>query len=91
MVVGWRNWPRNAGREVSVDETILAFEAEFDVETGELKWINFHDRNLSQLFAWRKEPARESIRSGLLHSRVWFYCCSSREAYFSQDGFQHWS
>ena len=43
--MGWRNWPRNAGREVSVDETILAFEAEFDVETGELKWINFHDRN----------------------------------------------
>src|SRR5262249_35820353 len=43
VVVGWRNWPRNANRTVYVEETILAFRAEFDVESGELKWLNFHD------------------------------------------------
>jgi hypothetical protein len=41
-VVAWRNWPRNANRFVSIDETTRAFAAEFDVETGELKWINLN-------------------------------------------------
>jgi hypothetical protein len=42
-VISWRNWPRNAHRFVSVDETRLAFTAEFDLETGELKSIWFQD------------------------------------------------
>jgi hypothetical protein len=39
----WRNWPLHAGRTVWISETRLAFSAEFDLETGELKWISFHD------------------------------------------------
>jgi hypothetical protein len=42
-VLAWRNWPRNAHRFVAVEETTLALQAEFDLETGELKWISFHD------------------------------------------------
>jgi len=57
LVLDWRNWPRNAGREVSVDETRSAFAAEFDLETGELKWINFHDPNF--IAALRVAQAKE--------------------------------
>jgi len=43
VVVGWRNWPRNAHRFVDVSETANALSVEFDLETGELKWISFED------------------------------------------------
>jgi hypothetical protein len=55
MVVSWRNWPDDKTRDVSIEETKLGFEAEFDLETGDLKWISFSDpqiigalRNLQQ-------------------------------------------
>jgi hypothetical protein len=43
VIVDWRNWPHNTGRTVWTSETKLAISAEFDLETGELKFIKFHD------------------------------------------------
>ncbi len=59
VVIGWRNWPRD--RDGSEDQTVLAFEAEFDVESGELKWINFHDRDFVEALrvAQKAEPGRQ--------------------------------
>jgi hypothetical protein len=33
---------------VHIDETRLALSAEFDLETGELKWISFEDPRLAR-------------------------------------------
>jgi len=44
--VEWRNWPKNPGKTVWVSETKLGYAAEFDLVTGELKWIDFYDLRL---------------------------------------------
>jgi hypothetical protein len=59
VVVGWRNWPKKSNRFVSIDETRLAFAAEFDTETGDLKWINFRDPDF---IAALRRTARTKIR-----------------------------
>jgi hypothetical protein len=47
--VDWRIWPiepEHPGRMVTINETRLGFGAEFDLETGELKGIQFIDPDL---------------------------------------------
>jgi hypothetical protein len=45
----WRNWPWHPGRMVRIAETRAGFRAEFDLETGELKFLKFFDPALVKL------------------------------------------
>jgi hypothetical protein len=45
LVIDWRNWPKTNGF-VSIEDTTLALIAEFDLETGELKFINLVEPSL---------------------------------------------
>ncbi len=42
-LVGWRDWPLHGGEAVAISDTKEGLSAEFDLESGELKWIAFHD------------------------------------------------
>lgn len=60
--VDWRHWPSgidadHPGRNISLDESTLGFGADFDVETGQLKAIEFYDKALVDLLSVLKQSA----------------------------------
>lgn len=60
ILVEWRNWPVNPGRTVYTSETKLAFRAEFDLETGALKWIDFFKEDPKFVEALRIAAAKHN-------------------------------
>jgi len=60
LVVEWRHWPRTEGF-VPIQESILAFAAEFDLENGELKWINFQDPEFIAAIGLRQGRSERSL------------------------------
>lgn len=56
-VLLWRNWPKDSGRFVRTSETQVAFSAEFDLETGAVKFIKFYDTSLIE--ALRRAASRK--------------------------------
>ena len=58
-LVDWRNWPRNAGRTVWVDETRLGIMAEFNLETGALEFLAFMDPEFIEALHHGPLPSNE--------------------------------
>jgi hypothetical protein len=65
VLVDWRDWKGPAdykGRTVMISETKLALSAEFDLETGELKSIDFFDPAFTE--ALRKLQSKDLAQHG---------------------------
>jgi hypothetical protein len=52
-VIEWRRWVE-PDREISIAELPLVFTAELDLQTGDTKWIDFHD---PKLLGWKDSGA----------------------------------
>jgi hypothetical protein len=63
LPVGWRNWPKNPGRNVWIGETHQAFSAEFDLSSGDLKLLSFHDPKLIRLLGSPKKQTQKDSSS----------------------------
>jgi len=57
LVVEWRHWPKRQG-VVPIAESKLALNAEFDLETGDLKSVNFADPSLIAILGGQQGKTR---------------------------------